>query len=153
MANIEQIDIDKHLIIPIPQGMAKTDLALMVAQYFNYQSEIKTIENKEFKGVVEDFNELVKDLEQGKDFAVIQSKPLDGGVIEIKYQLVVSKPAKLSAYEFGIAKAVKQIGDLIREIVIAKENAKIEADKQALEEQATQNANQINSLLDNITAI
>jgi hypothetical protein len=153
MAKIEQIDIDKHLVIPIPQGLEKTDLALMVANYFNYQSEVKTIENKEFKGLAEDFAEQVKDLVLGEDYAIIQSNPLDNNIVEIKYQQVVKVPNELTAYQFGIAQAIKPLGDLIRTIVIAMENAKIEADKKALEEQAAQNADYINSKLDNIKAL
>jgi hypothetical protein len=153
MANIQEIDIDKHLIIPIPQGMAKEQLALMVAHHFNYQAEIDKVEQKEFKGTAKDFIKLVKDLVQGKDYAIIETKPLDGDIFEIKYQQIIKVPNELTAYQFGIAQAIKPLGDLIRTIVIAIENEKIEADKKALEDKAAENANQINSLLDNISAI
>ena len=153
MANTKEIDIDKNLIIPIPQGMSKEQLALMVANHFNYQSEIEKVAPKEFKGAAEDFTELMKAKILGKDFAIIETKQLENNEVEIKYQEVIKEPNELTPYQFGISKAIKPLGDLIRTIVIAMENAKIEADKKALEAQAEQNANQINSLLDNIKAI
>ena len=146
MANIIEIDLEKHLVIPIPAQLSKNDLALLVAQHFEYQGILKNVVRK--TETLEEFTENIKGKVLAVDYFVIQN---DG--VTIIYDIIENIQNPETAYEFGISKAVFQIGDLLRTIFKKIEDLKVADDIRVLKETAETNANNINSFLENIKGI
>lgn len=145
------INLNTHLVIPIPEiGFTKKELAEMVAEHFDYKSTKKEVEQRTFTGTPTDFKDLFDAITSRK--AIIQSKDINNTEIEVIYQVEVEKPADLTKVEFGIYKATKQIGDLIRRIIEEKAMEAVKPNIEQIEQQAKQQADQLKQGIDGIKA-
>ena len=152
MKNLQEIDLDKNLVIPIPDGFTKTQLAMISAGYGGYQDKITNIEPKEFVGTQETFLELMKEKEAGENYWITEIQQNENDIL-IKYQEKVEVENPISAYEYGIACAIKPIGNYIREAIInmkmKKDELQVKAQLDAKREQITSSL----SILDEIKAL
>lgn len=137
--NIQQIDIDKYLIIPIPDGFTKNDLAVISAKYSGYKEEIEDYITETFVGTQLNFKEKYKDNIFGTNIWILDTQTLENKNFEITCQLLKKVENPISIIDFGIAKAIIPLGNYMREAIksfqIKEEELALEQKKQAVQEQ------------------
>ena len=151
MANLIEIDLDRNLVTPIPEGVDKTSLALLVANHFGYKETTDKVERLDFSGLKTDFEASVVDREVGVDLWIIEAVE-DGENVTVTYDVKNSVPSAMTAYEFGIFQYTKVGGDLIRNIVREIETKKMADQIKALEDQAAADATAAAAIFDNVVA-
>ncbi len=154
-----EVDLDKNLITPIPEGMDKNELAVIIANYFGYKSKITKTKVFDFNGLKTDFDAIFKGKVKGEDYWILAIE-ITGDNVVAKYQMQVEEDSKYTAIEYGILKYAHQGGELLKKIFKKIEQDKINSQVNYLENQvlvlkteANSNADAINTALNSITPI
>lgn len=147
--NIQQIDLDKNLVIPLPEGFTKEKLATISARYSNYQDKVDQYNTHTFVGTQKEFEDATKDNIFGVNAWIIETEKLEDEKIGFTYQTLNKIDNPISIVEFGIAKAIVPLGNYIREAIkdiqTKQEELILEQKKQEVQEQL--------SILDNIKGL
>lgn len=137
--NIQQIDLDKNLVIPLPEGFTKEGLAIISARYSNYQDKVDQYNTHTFVGTQKEFENVTKDSIFGINAWIIETEKLEDEKIVFTYQTLNKIDNPVSIVEFGIAKAIVPLGNYIREAIKAiqtkQEELILEQKKQEVQEQ------------------
>lgn len=147
--NIQQVDLDKNLVIPLPEEYSKEQLAIVSAIYSGYESKVNQITNCTFTGSQVDFEKSIEHRIPGINLWVIEITPMEKEEFIFNYQVldVVDNPE--SIIDFGIKKAIVPLGNYIREAIRTiqtKQEQELLKNKKELVEQQL-------FILDNIKAI
>ena len=137
--NIQQIDLDKNLVITLPEGFTKEQLAIISATYSGYQDKINQYNTHTFVGTQEEFEDATKDNIFKVNAWIIETEKLEDKKIGFTYQTLNKIDNPISIVEFGIAKAIVPLGNYIREAIkaiqIKQEELILEQKKQEVQEQ------------------
>lgn len=147
--NIQQIDLDKNLVIPLPDGFTKQELAIISATYSGYIDKIDQYNTHTFIGTQEEFEKQIENRIPGLDLWVTLKEDLEEGKAGYTYQTLDKIDNPESIIDFGIKKAIVPLGNYIREairIVQTKQEQELLKNKKELVEQQL-------FILDNIKAI
>jgi len=128
MDNLIEINLDENLVIPIQAGCDKKEIINILAEYYGYNKGKEGIENKTFKGSLEDFNTLMNGKENGLDYRVIQ---VEGDLVT--YQEIVNVPFDEAKTPWVISKLLVPSTQLL--ISILTEIKTVEIRKQLEEKQ------------------
>ena len=146
--NLQEINLDENLVIPLPKEFTKEQLAIISANYSGYQQKIDEYSNRTFTGTQEDFEKELGDRVLGLNAWIIEIEKKENDILNITYQILDKIDNPISIIDFGIAKAIVPLGNYIREAIqslqIKEEELALEQKKQAVQEQL--------SVLDNIKA-
>lgn len=147
--NIQQIDLDKNLVIPLPDGFTKQELAIISATYSNYIDKIDQYNTHTFVGTQEEFEKQIENRIPGLNLWVIEIETLEENKYSFNYQTLDKVDNPESIIDFGIRKAIITLGNYIREAIRTtqtKQEQELLKNKKELVEQQL-------SILDNIKAI
>lgn len=115
--NIKEINIDENLIIPIPKGFTKQQLAIASANYAGYQKEIVGYTNMTFTGSKEEFDKIFPDKILGENFWIIEIQNKEEGIVEINYQISTFIKNPNSILDFGICQAIKPTLNFLKQAI------------------------------------
>lgn len=147
--NIQQIDLDKNLVIPLPEGFTKEGLAIISARYSNYQDKVDQYNTHTFVGTQIEFEKQIENRIPGLNLWIIEIETLEENNFSFNYQTLDKVDNPESIIDFGIRKAIIPLGNYIREairMIQTKEEEELLKNKKELVEQQL-------SILDNIKAV
>jgi len=136
--NIQQIDIDEHLVIPTPTGQ-KEQLATIVAIENGYTETIENLEEKTFEGSAEEIDAKIASFTNNQRLLNVVE-----GVLTYEDKTPITNPE--TAVEFGKQVIMNLIGTKVRTDVRSFQLKELQASNK-LEEEAAMAA--VNTSLDN----
>lgn len=145
MANLVTIDLDKTIILELPNGVDKEKDLGVIADYYNYEKGEEKVEQKTFSGTYEDYKAFI--VANNVKAVLVEIRAEDNEVI---YNETIYVPYALTKVEFGILKFIAPAFELFKQIKKEKETEELQAKVKDAQKALKDSQDSLGAILDQI---
>ena len=102
MANIKEIDLDKNIIISLPDGVNKSEFMKATALAYGWTPTTKVEKEKTFNGTFSEWHAFIDENEATEISSNVTPDTVETDNVEIVYTVIEEVPSAMTQEQFGL---------------------------------------------------